>query len=123
MIAASNWRPRESNTLQGFCTLTLKPSGIVINECSLHKKNGQRWIGLPGKPQLDSEGRVRKEGATGKVLYVPIVEIAGKAERERFQEAALAAVDALLGLGSYPTAQARIGSLPRRSRRERRFAT
>ena len=96
MIVASDWRPFERNTLKGFVTLTLKPSGLVLRECSLHEKNGQQWIGLPGKPQIDSEGRHRKDPTTGKPAYTPIVEIAGKAERERFQAAALAAVDKLL---------------------------
>ena len=47
MIRASNWRPMLRNTLQGFLTLTLSPSGVVMNECSLHEKGDKRWIGLP----------------------------------------------------------------------------
>ena len=72
MITASDWRPIGRNTLRGFCDLRLQPSGIMLHECSLHEKGGKRWIGLP----------------------------AGKAERERFQAAALAAVDRLLGTQS-----------------------
>jgi hypothetical protein len=29
MIVASDWRPMERNTLRGFLTLTLSPSGIA----------------------------------------------------------------------------------------------
>jgi hypothetical protein len=87
------------NTLLGFLTFTLSPSGIVLRECSLHQHpSGRRWVGLPSKPQIDPEGRVRKN-PNGKTLYAPVVEIVGKAERERFQTAALAAVDKLLGKG------------------------
>src|SRR6516164_3949771 len=95
-VIASNWRPVQKNTLQGFCTLTIEPGGIVLHECSLHEKAGKRWIGLPGKPQLDRDGQQRKDPTTGKTLYTPIVEIA-KATRERFQAAALEAIDQLLG--------------------------
>ena len=97
MITATDWRPVTKNTLRGFLTLKLAPSGLVLKDCSLHEKGDKRWIGLPSKPQLDSDGRQRKDAATGKPLYTPSVEIVGKAERERFQEAALAAVDRLLG--------------------------
>jgi hypothetical protein len=101
-IDASDWRPMQRNTLLGFLTLTLTPSGIVLRECSLHVKGEKRWIGLPSKPQMDAEGRHRTDPDTGKKLYNPIVEIAGKEQRERFQKAALAAADRLLGKGSAP---------------------
>jgi hypothetical protein len=87
----------ERNTLRGFVTLTLGPSGIVLNDCSVHRTpDGREWIGLPGKPQLD-QGQHRKDPTTGKPLYVPVVEIRGNEARERFQQAALAAVRQLLG--------------------------
>ncbi len=97
MITASNFRPMVRNTLQGFFTVKLAPSGLVLRECSLHERDGKRWIGLPSKPQIDAEGRQRKDPTTGKGLWAPIVEIAGKDERAQFQQAALAAVDRLLG--------------------------
>jgi hypothetical protein len=95
-ITASDWRPMVRNTLQGFVTLELAPSGMRLRECALHEKDGRRWIGLPSKPQLDAEGRHRIDPATLKKAYVPVVEVTGKTERERFQKAALAAVDKLL---------------------------
>ena len=97
MITASDWREVAKNSLQGFCVLTLSPSGIVLRDCALHERDGKRWISLPSKPQIDSEGRQRKDATTGKALWTPVVEIAGKVERERFQRAALAAIDALRG--------------------------
>jgi hypothetical protein len=98
MITASDWRSISKNTLLGFVTLTLSPSGLVLKECSLHARpDGKRWIGLPSRPQIDSEGRHRKDPATGKALWLPVVEIKDKAERERFQTAALVAIDKLRG--------------------------
>jgi hypothetical protein len=96
VITAGDWRPRVSNTLRGFLALKLDPSGLVLRDCALHEKGDRRWIGLPGKPQVDAEGRVRKDPATGKTLYVPVVEIPDNDARERFQAAALAAIDRLL---------------------------
>jgi hypothetical protein len=97
MIAASDCREVVKNSLQGFCVLALSPSGIVLRDCALHERDAKRWISLPSRPQLDSEGRHRKDPATGKALWLPVVEIKGKAERERFQNTALAAVDKLRG--------------------------
>jgi hypothetical protein len=96
MIRATDWRPLERNTLRGFVTLEL-PSGLILRECTYHRTtSGAEWIGLPGRAQIDREGKQRKDPATGKSLYTPIVELKGKAERERFQAAALAAVHELL---------------------------
>jgi hypothetical protein len=97
MIRASDWRPMGRNTLVGFVTLELQPSGLVLNDCSFHRHHdGKEWVGLPAKPQLDRDGGHRKDAHTGKVLYTPVVEIKGKEARERFQEHAVAAVHALL---------------------------
>jgi hypothetical protein len=101
-ITATDWRPLVKNTLRGFVTLTIEPGGIVLKECALHEKEGKRWVGLPAKPQVDRDGQPRKDPATGKALYTSIVEIAGKDARDRFQAAALTAVDKLRGAGSAP---------------------
>jgi hypothetical protein len=97
VIAASDWREVTKNSLRGFCVLSLSPSGLVLRDCALHERDGRRWISLPSKPQLDSEGRQRKDATTGKPLWLPVVEIKGKTERERFQAAALVAIDKLRG--------------------------
>jgi hypothetical protein len=98
MIVASDWRPVTKNSLAGFCTLELNPSGLILRDCSLHERpEGRRWVALPAKPVLDSSGMHRKDPATGKPLWLPVVEIKGKAERQRFQNAALAAIDKLRG--------------------------
>jgi hypothetical protein len=99
MIRASDWRPMPRNTLRGFVTLTLSPSGLTLRDCTLHQKEARQWIGLPGRPQVDRDGTPRKDLATGKLLYVAVVEIPDKTARERFQAAALAAVRELLGDG------------------------
>src|SRR5262245_41191585 len=94
-ITASSWREFQKNTLRGFITLTLSPSGLIIRDCTFHEKGGARWIGLPGKPVLEADGHHQTD-VDGKRLYVPVVELPDTAARGRFQTAALAAVDALL---------------------------
>jgi hypothetical protein len=91
-MRASAWRPHQSGSLQGFFNLRLA-SGIVLNDLTL--QGDKRWIGLPGKPQLE-DGRVRV-GDNGKALYTPVVEIPDRQTRDRFTTQALAAVDRMLG--------------------------
>lgn len=74
----------------------------MLRECSLHEGSGKCWIGLPPKPRIDSTGQHQVDQGTGKKRYSPVVEIAGKAERERFQAAAIEAVDKLLAKGAAP---------------------
>jgi len=93
-MVASDWVPRQSNTLRGFIRLRLR-SGLILPDCTYHVQGDRRWIGLPGKAQIDREGRQRTDPATGKKLYTPAVEIE-LARREQFQIDALAAVDELL---------------------------
>jgi hypothetical protein len=91
-MVATNWRPREQNTLRGSFDL-LEASGQKLHDCTLHEKGAARWIALPSRPVLDSDGKVRI-GPDGKRLYVPSVSIPEPGDRERF---ALAAIDRLLG--------------------------
>ncbi|MGA8760157.1 MAG: hypothetical protein WB611_28325, partial [Stellaceae bacterium] len=98
-MIASDWRAVEKATLRGFFTLAL-PSGLIIKDCSVHEKNGRRWVGFPARVQVDIEGRVRRDPATGKVLYAQVIDIAGREQRDRFQVAALTAIDEMLGKGS-----------------------
>lgn len=90
---ASNWRPMQRGSLQGFVTLHLA-SGLVIRDCTLHQAGEKRWIGLPGKPQIDANGDTRR-GEGGKILYTPVVDVEAP-QRERFQAQALRAVDHLI---------------------------
>lgn len=85
----SEWRPHIKNTLRGFFTVTL-PSKMVLHGCSLHEKNDSRWIGLPAQ-------KFAKEDGTAS--YTPMVDFATKEARDRFNAAAVRAIDQMLGGG------------------------
>ena len=80
------WKPFERNSLRGFLSIELR-SGMILHGCTLHEKNGSRWVGLPAKEYT-------KEGERA---WVPLVEFASKEVRQAFQEQALAAFDAYMG--------------------------
>lgn len=100
MIEASNWRALQRNTLQGFVNLTLLPGGLVLRSCGVHKLGEKRWVSPPARPQLDRDGRPLITPKTGKPSYATIIDFADRDARDRFQAAALAAVDRLMGRAS-----------------------
>lgn len=61
-----DFRPVVKNTLRGFFTLELFGK-IQIRDCTLHEKNGRSWIGFPGIPWTDNDGKT----AYKNVIYIP----------------------------------------------------
>jgi hypothetical protein len=43
-MVVSDWKAFEKGTFRGFFKLTL-PSGLIVNDVTVHGKNGARWIG------------------------------------------------------------------------------
>ena len=56
-IEIKEFRPYQQNTLQGFVTVLLQPSGLEIRDLTYHVKDGNRWLNMPAKPY-------EKDGAT-----------------------------------------------------------
>lgn len=82
-ILISAWRPLSKNSLRGVFSATM-PSGMVFHDLMLLEKDGKRWIGFPGKPWIDQQGKTR---------YANFIEFRDKASANRFHDAVLAALD------------------------------
>jgi DNA-binding cell septation regulator SpoVG len=80
-----SWRPYSKNTLRGYLTLKL-PSGLVINDISLHEKNGSRWTSMPAK----------QYELNGEKTWAPLIEFSDRESRESFQQLALEAISEYL---------------------------
>ena len=50
-----NFKVISKNTLCGVFDLEL-PFGVILRGCTLHEKDGKRWIGWPGKPYEKQDG-------------------------------------------------------------------
>ena len=80
-IEIESFKPQRSNTLYGFCTITIPALHLRIFDCTVHQKNDARWIGLPAKPQISKAGVVRKDERTGKTAYSPVIEFSDRGTR------------------------------------------
>ena len=86
-IEITKFRKFEKNTLIGFFTVRLSNIGLEIRDCSLHRKDGKKWIGLPSKPYKDSDGNEK---------YSYIVKFYEKDKWDTFQKAVLQELDKYL---------------------------
>lgn len=68
---------------------------LILRDVQLFYSGGKVWVNLPSKPQI-RDGQVVR-GENGKVLYTPVVELADRESRDRFQQAVILAFEAANG--------------------------
>lgn len=90
-IALIEWRAYARNSLRGFATVRLGKS-LKIVDVAVHCSFGKRWAQLPGKPQVDKSGTVRRD-EKGKIQYTPVLAWLDKESSDRFSESVIAAVE------------------------------
>jgi hypothetical protein len=90
-VEIEGFTPRRSNTLYGFATVVIPELHLKIIDLTVHQKNASRWIGLPGKAQINREGQLRKDDR-GKTLYSPTIEFTDRDTRDAFAAKVIAAL-------------------------------
>jgi len=89
-VTCVEFKPMRKGALCGFATFELQPTGLRIKDCTAMLSHGQRWIGLPSKPQITAERTVRL--VDGKPQYTNILEWLSRERADAFKAAALAAL-------------------------------
>jgi hypothetical protein len=90
-VEVEGFKPLRSNTLFGFVTIHIPALHLRIVDLTVHQKNETRWVSMPGKPQLDREGNVRRDDR-GKILYSSVIEFTDKATRDAFSARVIASL-------------------------------
>jgi hypothetical protein len=80
----SDWKSVNKNTVRAFFTVTLE-SGMIIHQCSLHEKDGQRWIGLP------TEKFTKRDGS---VVYSALIAFTSRQIADNFRRQVMIALEA-----------------------------
>lgn len=83
-IEVTDFSPRIKNTLRGFITVNLPDPGIEIPAFTLHEKDGNRWVEIPGKQISNGQGDLKWE----KIFNMP-----NKWKEKIFKDAILVALD------------------------------
>jgi hypothetical protein len=97
-VKVESFRPLRSHSLYGFADLLIPELRLRIKEASVHQSRGRRWIGLPAKPQIDREGRVR-QGERGKPAYTNILQFTDRDTSDAFSDRVIEAL-----LAAFPSA-------------------
>jgi hypothetical protein len=86
-----SFRRAHSNTLRGFATVLVEPPGLIVHDCPIHR-SGERVYGLwPGKPLVDTDGRVLTD-EHGKKRCSVVIEVPDGGLRRRISDAVVALV-------------------------------
>src|SRR5438045_4190226 len=80
-----SWRLYRKGALRGFASVELS-IGLQIVDCPVLHNNDRTWVGLLGKPQIDSTGRQRTD-VNGKALYTSVLQWKDRELRDRFSDA------------------------------------
>ena len=61
MIVCTAFKESKKDYLEGFATLQADLEGkkIVMNNCALFNKDGNRWLNLPTHPYKDKDGETK----------------------------------------------------------------
>jgi hypothetical protein len=77
--------------LRAFVSIRIVENDLQIFDCTVHERDGKRWIGLPGKVQLDRDNKPIID-ATGKLQYSAVLKFASRLAYDQFQTAVLEAL-------------------------------
>ena len=92
LVICTAWKPYERNTLRGFADLWLRAARLNVKDCAVHEKIARRWVRLPAKPQLDKDRQLVRDD-TGKIQYAKVIDFDSKEVADRFNAAALKAIE------------------------------
>jgi hypothetical protein len=85
-VVATNYRPIGKNTLVASVDLTVPRWRLTFRGCLLHRKGTKEWIAFGAREWVDRSGNKQ---------YADLIQFTDRATFDRFQIAALAAVNAV----------------------------
>jgi DNA-binding cell septation regulator SpoVG len=81
-VRVINCRRHRSGALCGYIDVEF-PYGLVLTDLPVFAGPRGNWVGMPTRPQIDSQGRAKTD-ANGKIAYQPIGRWIEKKIADRF---------------------------------------
>jgi hypothetical protein len=88
MIECTNYKPVNKGSLLGYADLLLIKSGMQIFGCSLHQKDGGRWVNMPSREYTNDAGEKK---------YLSIVRFQDPERMKAFSVEAMKAIEKKTG--------------------------
>lgn len=84
MIECLKYKTINKGSLLGYADLFVPKMGLEIFGCSLHQKDGRRWINLPSREYTDDKGEKK---------FFSIIRFRNKTHMEEFSKQAKEAIE------------------------------
>lgn len=78
------------SSLVGFAKV-LFPSGMILNNVTIHSREGKAWASPPSAPMVGTDGVALTDRTTGKRRYHPLIEFCDDKTRWRWSHAVVSA--------------------------------
>ena len=88
MIECMKYKQVNKGSLLGYADLYAPKMGLEIFGCSLHQKDGKRWVNLPSREYTDDQGQKK---------YAPILKFPNKFHMDEFTRQAKEAIEKKCG--------------------------
>lgn len=85
-----DWRAFTKGSLLGF--LKIRLGALEISDVTVMRNNGSTWCGLPAKPQVGADDKVKRD-QNSRIVYAQIIRWSSKEAGERFNRSVLAALE------------------------------
>ena len=90
-VQIDGFRAHRSGSLVGFVDIIIVEISMRIRDATVHQKNKSRWISMPAKAQITSDGTVRRNDQK-RIAYTPVLEFTRRRIREAFSKRAIEAL-------------------------------
>jgi hypothetical protein len=84
-VKVETYTPRRSGALICSCTVIVPEMRLRVIDATVFQSHGERWCGLPGKPQIDKDGQARRDDRSN-VVYSPVIQFTDRDVRDAFSD-------------------------------------
>ena len=85
------WHARDTGVCLGEAWALL-PSGLIVRDNPIFRKNGKIWVGLASKPVVGADGVVLRRPGSDKWQWTPVISFADAASRDKYNAQLLEAL-------------------------------